>query len=149
MTKLQLNGETIAVDAIETTPLAYVLRNECGIKSVKLGCEAEQCGACTILADDRPVPSCTLALSDASERRLTTLEGLARGDVLSAVQNALLTSNASQCGYCLSGIAVAAYALFQSNAHPTHNDIVNALDGHLCRCGAHPRVIRALEQLAK
>ena len=148
MTKLQLNGESIDVETNETTPLAYVLRNECGIKGVKVGCEAEQCGACTVLADDRPVPSCTLALREASKHRLTTLEGLAKGDVLSQVQNALLASNASQCGYCLSGIAIAAHALFQTNARPTRDDIVTALDGHLCRCGAHPRVIRALEQLA-
>ena len=148
MTKLQLNGKTIAVETTETTPLAYVLRNECGIKSVKLGCEAEQCGACMVLADDRPVPSCTLTFGEAANYRLTTLEGLAKGEVLSQVQHALLASNASQCGYCLSGIAIAAHALFQSNAHPTRNDIVTALDGHLCRCGAHPRVIRALEQLA-
>ena len=149
MTVLQLNGESIAVEASGTTPLAYVLRNQCGTKSVKLGCEAEQCGACTVLVNGRPIPSCTLTLGDASEHSLTTLEGLAKGNVLSAVQNALLTSNASQCGYCLSGITLAAYALFQTNAHPTRDDIGIALDGHLCRCGAHPRVIRALEQLAK
>ena len=112
MTRLQLNGESIDVETNETTPLAYVLRNECGIKSVKVGCEAEQCGACTVLVNNRPAPSCTLALSEASKHRLTTLEGLAKGDVLSQVQNALLASNASQCGYCLSGIAIAAHALF-------------------------------------
>ncbi len=149
MTSLELNGERVIVHAAGDTPLAYVLRNECGAKSVKLGCEAEQCGACAVLADGEPVRSCTLTLDDAAGHALTTLEGLAQGGGLSAVQVALLTFNATQCGFCLSGIAVAAHALFQHNAHPTREEIVTALDGHLCRCGAHPRVLRALEGLAQ
>lgn len=148
MTEFVLNGKTACSMAEGNTPLAYVLRNEFGCKSVRLGCEAEQCGTCTVLADGEPVRSCSLALDAAAGRELTTLEGLTENDTLSAVQDALLRFNATQCGFCLSGITIAAHALFRRNPHPTREEIVTTLDAHLCRCGAHPRVLRALEELA-
>ena len=148
MTEFVLNGKPVGSMAESSTPLAYVLRNELGCKSVRIGCEAEQCGTCTVLADGEPVRSCSLTLGAAAGTELTTLEGLAQNHMLSAVQDALLRFNATQCGFCLSGIAIAAHALFRRNPHPTREEIVATLDAHLCRCGAHPRVLRALEGLA-
>ena len=148
MTKFVLNGETVSSMVDSNTPIAYVLRNEFGCKSIRLGCGAEQCGTCTVLADGEPVKSCSLSLDSVAGRELMTLEALAQNDTLSAVQDALLRFNATQCGFCLSGIVMAAHALFRCNPHPTREEIVATLDAHLCRCGAHPRVLRALEELA-
>lgn len=146
--KLNVNGATIESTAPGATPLIFVLR-EAGLASVRHGCGAEQCGACRVLIDGEPNYSCTIATEAIGDRQITTLEGLARSDVLSSVQQALLTHNATQCGYCLSGIAITAHALFARNPHPSDVEIAATLDPHLCRCGAQPRVLRALNELAR
>ena len=133
-----LNGERREVEASPDVPLLYVLRGF-GTPGPKLGCAAEQCGACRILADDEPIYSCTTPVGDMRGRRLETAAGID-----SPVRAALISANATQCGYCLPGIVVAAEALFRRNPQPSREDIEAALDGQLCRCGAHPRILRAL-----
>jgi nicotinate dehydrogenase subunit A len=125
-----------------------VLRNALDCRSVKLGRASEQCGACKVLVDGVPVRSCVAPAGSFVGRRIETVEGMARAGALHPVQQALLDANAAQCGYCLSGIMIAAAALFDESANPSRDDIRAALDAHLCRCGAHPRMLRALERLA-
>lgn len=144
--KLEVNATVVETGAAADTPLLYVLRSA-GIVSARYGCGSEQCGACVVLVDGEPRYSCTLAVADVSGRAVTTLEGLARDGVLSAVQQSLLDHNAAQCGFCLAGIVMAAEALFRRDAHPDEQAIRAALDPHLCRCGAQPRVLRALTEL--
>ena len=133
-----LNGERREVEASPDVPLLYVLRSF-GTPGPKLGCAAEQCGACRLLADDDPIYSCTTPVGDMRGRRLETADGID-----SPVRRALIAANATQCGYCLPGIVVAAEALFRRNPQPSREEIEAALDGQLCRCGSHPRVLRAL-----
>jgi len=146
--ELTVNGERHRIVVGDAVPLAYVLRNELGLKSVKLGCGLEQCGSCRVIVDGVPRASCVAAAADFDGKRIETVEGFAAGDALHPVQRALAAANAAQCGYCLSGIMVAAKALFDRTATPSRRDIRVALDPHLCRCGAHPRILRALDELA-
>ena len=143
MIELRINGEVRRVEADADATAIFVLRNELGLKSPRLGCGLEQCGACAVLVDGEPVMTCARPVSDFEGKAVETVESLA-----SPVQSALLAANASQCGYCLSGIIVAAEALFRREPAPTREQIVEALDPHLCRCGAHPRILRALAGLA-
>ncbi|MDE0226739.1 MAG: molybdopterin-dependent oxidoreductase [Gammaproteobacteria bacterium] len=133
-----LNCEQRQVEANPDVPLLYVLRS-LGIAGPKLGCTAEQCGACRILADGDPIYSCTRPVGDVRGRHLETAAGID-----SPVRQALIAANATQCGYCLPGIVVAAEALFRRNPQPSRQEIETALDDQLCRCGSHPRVLRAL-----
>jgi nicotinate dehydrogenase subunit A len=148
MTELTINGVRREVDVDDATPFIFVLRNTLGCLSVKLGCALEQCGACKVLVDGVPQHTCVAPTGSFAGRHIETVEGMARDGDLDPVQQALLDANAAQCGYCLSGILIAAKALFDRDAHPSSNDIRAALDEHLCRCGAHPRILRALERLA-
>jgi len=143
-TALRVNGRDVAVAAPLDTPLIYVLRNELDLASPKQGCGAEQCGACRVLVDGTPAYSCTTPLGAVVGREVTTLEGLAAHPVV----HALGAHNAAQCGICLSGIVIAAVALFERNARPSDREIKAALAPQLCRCGAHPRMLRALHELA-
>lgn len=142
--KLVVNGRSVAVAAPADTPLIFVLRDELGLKSPKLGCAAEQCGACRVLVDGTPRYSCTMRVDDVDGRAVTTVEGLSRHPV----QEALTRHNAAQCGICIAGIVIAAVALFQHTPKPTRAQIKEALAPQLCRCGAHPRILRALGDLS-
>lgn len=147
--KLTVNDrESLVSDALANVPLAFVLRNDLGLTSVRLGCGLEQCGSCKVLIGGKPQYSCRLSVGDVSGP-VRTVEGLAAESYLHPVQRALLEHNAGQCGYCLSGIVIAAVALFEHNPSPDRQTIVAALDPHLCRCGAHPRILRALLALAE
>lgn len=148
MVELLVNGARHSVNVDDGVMLIYVLRNALGLKSVKFGCGLEQCGACKVLVDGVAVYSCAAAAKSFEGRRIQTVEGLAHGDVLHPVQQALLDANAAQCGYCLAGILMAATALFADTPAPSRVEIRTALDPHLCRCGAQPRILRALERLA-
>lgn len=148
MVELTVNGTPYRVDAPDDEPLVYVLRNRLGLPGTRLACGLEQCGACLVLVDGECRYACTLPLAECAGRAVTTVEGLARDDALHAVQQALLRHNAAQCGFCLSGIVVRAAALFRDEPRPGPNEIRAALAPHLCRCGAQPRVLRALDALA-
>lgn len=146
--QLVVNGEPRTVEAAAATPLIYVLRNQLHLKGTRWGCGLEQCGCCTVLVDGQPVYSCTRGLDSVAGREVTTIEGVGTPEALHPVQRAFLDEQAGQCGYCLSGIVVAAKALLDRNPAPSRADIVAALDGHLCRCGTHTRMIRAVERAA-
>ena len=140
-----LNGKSVSVEADGSTPLLFVLRNNLGLAGTRFGCGVEQCGACTILVDQQPVLACTLALECVSGRDVRTIEGLCGDGGLHPVQQALIDEQAGQCGYCLSGITVRLVHLLQINPHPPRAAILEALDKHLCRCGAQFRILRAVE----
>jgi len=145
---LTVNGTTRAVDAKPDTPLLYVLRNELGLVGSRFGCGSGQCGACYVLVDGRPMASCDLPVSFAIGKQITTVEGLGPNGELHAVQRALIAEQAAQCAYCMSGIAVSAAALLARNPSPSESEVRQALDKHLCRCGSHNRVVRAVLRAA-
>ena len=143
-----VNGATREVLAKPDTPLLYVLRNEFGLVGSRFGCGSGQCGACYVLIDGRPMASCDLPVSFAVGKQITTVEGLGAKGQLHAVQRALIAEQAAQCGYCMSGIAVSAAALLSRNPSPSENEVRQALDKHLCRCGSHNRVVKAVLKAA-
>jgi len=146
MIELTVNEHQVRVEAAETTPLLDVLRNELDLKGSRYGCGLEQCGSCMVLVDGEPVFSCSREVGTIAGRHITTIEGLGGRHPL---QVAFLQEQAGQCAYCLSGIIMSAKALLDRNPSPTREDIVRALDKHLCRCGAHPRIIRAVAKAAE
>ncbi len=143
-----VNGATREVVAKPDTPLLYVLRNDLGLVGSRFGCGSGQCGACYVLIDGRPMACCDLPVSFAVGKQITTVEGLGAHGELHAVQRALIAEQAAQCGYCMSGIAVSAAALLSRNPSPSENEVRQALDKHLCRCGSHNRVVRAVLRAA-
>ena len=152
-TTLNVNGRRHNVGAQPETPLLYVLRNDLKLKGARFGCGHGQCGACTVLVDGKPVQSCDLPLSAAAGKAITTVEGLAANGKPHPLQQAFIDEQAAQCGYCITGIIMAAKALLDANRNPSDADIRIALKGNLCRCGTHHRILRAIrraaEQLAK
>ncbi len=145
---LKVNDREYRLDVGPKTPLIYVLRNELGLKGTRYGCGLEQCGCCMVLIDGEPVYACTSAVDAAAGREIATVEGLGGEAAAHPLQQAFLEEQAGQCGYCLSGILISAKALLDRNPAPDRAEIVQALDGHLCRCGAHQRIIRAVERAA-
>ena len=146
--ELSVNGQTVSVTAAPDTPLLDVLRNHLDLKATRYGCGLEQCGTCMVLIDGQAEYSCAREVGSVAGRSITTLEGMGTPENLHPLQRAFLEEQAGQCGFCLSGILVSAKALLDRNPSPTRADIVAALDKHLCRCGAHPRILRAVEKAA-
>ena len=144
---ITVNGAVREVEADPDTPLIYVLRNRLGLVGAKLGCGLEQCGACAVIADGEKVLSCVRAVSEFAGSEIVTVEGLAGDEELNPVQQAFLDENAAQCGYCTSGLIVALTDYLETTARPDRQGAIAALDGHLCRCGAHPDVLRAIDRL--
>jgi nicotinate dehydrogenase subunit A len=145
---LTVNGRTVSVTAGETTPLLDVLRNHLDLKGTRYGCGLEQCGTCMVLIDGKPDYSCAREIGSLAGHAVTTIEGLGTAENLHPLQQAFLDEQAGQCGYCLSGILISAKALLDRTPSPTRAEIVAALDNNLCRCGAHPRIIRAIQKAA-
>ncbi len=145
---LTVNGRPVRVSAIETTPLLDVLRNQLDLKGARYGCGLEQCGSCMVLLDGEPIYACSREVGTVAGRSVTTIEGLGTAVQPHPLQQAFLDEQAGQCGYCLSGIVISAKALLDRNPAPTRADIAAALDKNLCRCGAHPRILRAVEKAA-
>ena len=143
-----MNGRSLRVTALETTPLLDVLRNQLDLKGTRYGCGLEQCGSCMVLLDGEPVHACSREIGTVAGRAVTTIEGLGSAARPHPLQQAFLDEQAGQCGYCLSGILISAKALLDRNPSPTRAEIAAALDKHLCRCGAHPRILRAVEKAA-
>lgn len=144
-----MNGARHRLALDPTTPLLFVLRNDLGLLSPKLGCGVEQCGACTVLVGGEAVQACGLAVGRVAEREVTTLEGLGADGGLHPLQQAFLDEQAAQCAYCVPGILMAAAALLAWNGDPTDAEVRRALAGNLCRCGAHPRMLRAIARAAE
>jgi len=143
---LTVNGRHHTVQAEPETPLLYVLRNEIGLTGPQFGCGEEMCGACMVLIGDKARQSCKLPVSEVGQARITTLEGLIEQGELHPVQRAFIEEQASQCGYCLNGMIIATTALLWKSPHPSDAQIRKALDGNLCRCGSHPRILRAVRR---
>ena len=146
--ELFVNGSREVVRADPGTPLLTVLRGDLGLTAAKLGCGLEQCYACAVLVDGEATATCATAVERFAGRRIVTLEGLAHGDELHPVQQAFLDEEAAQCGYCIPGMIIGAVALLEREPNPTEAQIREGLDRHLCRCGTHPRIIRAVQRAA-
>jgi nicotinate dehydrogenase subunit A len=149
LTTLIVNGESRTLAAADTTPLLDVLRVTLDLKGVRFGCGSGQCGACMVLIDGYAVPSCTTPLWAAAGKAVTTVEGLGTPEQPHPLQTAFIAHQAGQCGYCLSGILINAAALLARQPHPTEPDIREALNRNLCRCGAHNRMVRAVQAAAR
>ena len=145
---LEVNGAPRTVRAEADEPLALVLRNRLGLTGLKIGCGLEQCGACAVLVDGESTFTCMLPAAEFEGRRIETVEGLGTPAAPGPVQQALIDERAAQCGYCTPGIVVAVTALLRKSPHPDEGAIRDALAPHLCRCGAHPGVLRAVQALA-
>jgi len=146
---LRVNGQDREVDAEPGDSLLSVLRYDFGLTGSHYGCGEGQCGACTVLLDGAPRRSCVLPISAAAGKSVTTIEGLEQSGRLHPVQQAFLDAEAFQCAYCTSGMIMSSVALLKQNPNPTPSDIAQALEGNICRCGTHPRVIEAVERAAK
>ncbi|MGH9723586.1 MAG: (2Fe-2S)-binding protein [Candidatus Acidiferrales bacterium] len=147
--QLQINGRNYKIDADARATLLSVLREQLDLTGTKYGCGESECGACTVLVDGEPRHSCVTPLSSVAGKRITTIEGLAQGERLHAVQQAFLDEGAMQCAYCTSGMILTAVALLEQNANPTDREIVEFMDGNICRCGAYPRISAAIRRAAK
>lgn len=146
---LNVNGISREVEAGAETPLLYALRNDLGLVGTRYGCGLGMCGTCTVIIDGKPVQSCDLPVSAAVGKKITTVEALGTADTLHPLQRAFIAEQAAQCGYCASGILMAAKALLDANPDPSDADIRNALERNLCRCGTHGRILRAIKRAAQ
>jgi aerobic-type carbon monoxide dehydrogenase small subunit (CoxS/CutS family) len=145
----KLNEKPVQVDVPANAPLLSVLTNDLGVAGAKFGCGRSQCGACAVLIDGDPVRSCATPVSAAAGRSVTTLEGLRENGKPSRLQQAFIDEQAAQCGYCASGMIIQAQSLLDRNPQPTESDVRTALNGNLCRCGSHNRIVRAVLRAAK
>ena len=148
MIDLTVNGQRHSLDIEPETPLLWVIRDEIGLTGTKYGCGIAQCGACTVHVDGQPVRSCSLQVSDAVGKQITTIEGLAAGGTLHKVQQAWIANDVPQCGYCQSGMIMAAVALLKEKPKPTDADINEAMT-NICRCGTFQQVRAAIHDAAK
>lgn len=143
-----INGQSVTLETEPDRPLLWVLRNDLKITSPKFGCGEGFCGACTVLVDGEPIRSCQKEISQIKGRQVLTLEGLTKNGQLHPIQQAFLKHEAFQCGFCTSGLILESLALLQKKPKPTREEIIKALDDHLCRCGAHKRIVAAVEEAA-
>lgn len=145
---LTVNGVSYKVDVEAARSLLSVLRDDLDLTGTKYGCGEAQCGACVVLLDGEPVPSCVTTVDQACGKMITTIEGLADGDTLHPVQEAFLEIGAMQCGYCTPGMIMEAVALLQHNPQPDEATIIDVMDRHICRCGTYARIIAAIQLAA-
>jgi aerobic-type carbon monoxide dehydrogenase small subunit (CoxS/CutS family) len=144
-----LNGKSVSVTTDGDRPLLWVLRTDLGLTGTKYGCGESHCGACTVLLDDKAVRSCDFPVRGAKDKRVLTIEGLAGNGTPHPIQKAFMAHDALQCGFCTPGMILNAYSLLLKNLQPTRAEIMQAMEGNLCRCGAYSRIIQAVESAAK
>jgi nicotinate dehydrogenase subunit A len=149
MPKLKVNGRAQEVAVPDDTPLLYVLRNDLKLNGPKYGCGLSQCGSCTVLVDGQAVRSCVTPVGSVTGQDITTLEGLGTLDKPSKLQQAFIDEQAAQCGYCMNGMIMSAQALLHKTPKPSEAQVRSALDGNLCRCGVHNRVVRAVMRASR
>lgn len=149
MIRFKVNGRAVQSDASPQEPLLQVLSNDLQMNGQKYGCGKAQCGACTVLINGDPMRSCVIQISAADGKSITTLAGLMEGGKPSRLQQAFIDEQAAQCGFCTSGMIMQAQALLDRNPKPTDSEVRSAMDGNLCRCGAHNRIVRAVLRAAK
>jgi len=145
---LLINGAEHKVDVPADTKLLYVLRDNLGLTGTKYGCGEGMCGACTVLLDGKPARSCQAPLSVVAGKKITTIEGLEQNGKLHPVQEAFLKAEAFQCAYCTSGMIMAAVGLLSKNPQPSEEQIISGMEGNVCRCGTHLRIMEAMRQAA-
>lgn len=145
---LTVNGQSCTVEADADTPLLYILRNDLNLKGARYGCGAGQCGACTVIMDGKDVNSCDTPLWAAAGKSITTIEGIGNREEPHPLQQAFIDEQAAQCGYCITGIIMASKALLDRTSKPSDTDIDLALERHLCRCGTHNRIRKAIHRAA-
>jgi aerobic-type carbon monoxide dehydrogenase small subunit (CoxS/CutS family) len=145
---LRINGALARVDADPERTLLSVLRDDLDLTGTKYGCGEGQCGACTVLIDGSPARACLTRVGAVGDKEITTIEGLASNGTLHPVQEAFLAEGAMQCAYCTSGMIVAGVALLRRIPHPSRAETIDAMDGHICRCGTYPRILAALARAA-
>jgi carbon-monoxide dehydrogenase small subunit len=143
-----LNGKPASVTTDDGRMLLWVLRSDLGLTGTKFGCGEALCGACTVVVDQQAVRSCSVPVKDIAGKHVVTIEGLANGDKLHPIQEAFLKHHAFQCGYCTPGMLLNAYTLLLKTPHPTHAQILQHMDDNLCRCGAHVRIVEAIQEAA-
>lgn len=148
ITRLDVNGTVRTVDAEETSSLLTVLRDQLGLTGTKYGCGEGQCGACTVVIDGSWRRSCITRAGMVAQKKITTIEGLASGGRLHPLQQAFLDEGAMQCAYCTSGMIMTAVALLDKTADPSESEIAEFMEGNICRCGAYPRIVRAIKRAA-
>lgn len=149
MTSFTLNGANVTLDLPDHASLLHALRGPLGLSSPRFGCGAEQCGSCMVLLDDKPAYACALGMDAVAGRKVVTAEGLGSTEVPHPLHAAFLAEQAGQCGYCLSGMLISAAALLAANPDPDEDAIRTAMEPHLCRCGSHNRIIRAIRRAAQ
>ena len=147
--RLTVNGRPYSVDAEPQSSLLSVLREQLDLTGSKYGCGEGQCGACTVLIDGKAQRSCVTRVGTVAQKPITTIEGLANGEQLHPVQEAFLEAAAMQCGYCTSGMIMSAVVLLQKNPAPKENEIIDFMDGNICRCGTYPRIVSAIQKAGK
>jgi len=146
---LNINGTARPIEVSPDTPLLEVLRDHLGLTGAKYGCGEGQCGACTVLVDDKAVLSCLAPVKQAVGKRVVTIEGLAEGGRLHPVQQAFLLAGAFQCGYCTSGAILGTVSLLKSKPDPSDAEVARELSVHVCRCGSYPRIVEAVRMAAR
>jgi len=149
ITELEVNGTRRHLDADSDRTLLSVLRDDLSLTGVKYGCGEGQCAACTVLVDGAPAKSCLTKVGTVAGKRIVTIEGLASGETLHPVQEAFLEADAMQCGWCTPGMILGAVALLAGSPSPTDAEIATGMNGHICRCGTYPRIVRAIRLAAK
>jgi aerobic-type carbon monoxide dehydrogenase small subunit (CoxS/CutS family) len=149
VSSLLVNGKSQKVDADFQSPLLWVLREQLDLTGTKYGCGEGQCGACTVLLEGSPCRSCLTPVGEVEGKSITTIEGLAKDGRLHPLQEAFLAEEAMQCAYCTSGMIMSAAGMLQAHANPSAEEIIDALDGNICRCGAHLRIIAAVQRAAR
>jgi aerobic-type carbon monoxide dehydrogenase small subunit (CoxS/CutS family) len=147
--RLQVNGRPLSLDTEDDRALLWVLRTDLALTGTKYGCGAGICGSCTVVANGNAIRSCQTTLKDVEGQEITTIEGLGRNGELNPLQRAFLEHGGFQCGYCTSGMIMNAHALLLKSPQPSRQAILDGMDDNLCRCGAHPRILAAIEAAAK
>jgi aerobic-type carbon monoxide dehydrogenase small subunit (CoxS/CutS family) len=147
--QFELNGKQVEIQPGENQTLLWILRTNFNLTGTKYGCGEGYCGSCTVLMNDEPVRSCGIFADDLEGAKIVTIEGLANGDKLHPVQQAFVENDALQCGYCTPGMIINAVGLLKKNPEPTRQQIIDGMEDNLCRCGAHTRIIRAIESASK
>lgn len=144
-----LNGKPVRFDGDRERTLLWVLRTDFGLTGLKFGCGDGLCGSCTVLVGDEAIPSCQITVNDIAGKQVTTIEGLSKNGVLHPLQEAFIAHDALQCGFCTPGMILRAYSLLIKNPEPTKEQIISGMEDHLCRCGTHVRIIRAVESASR
>ena len=147
--EFELNGKAVKLEVDGDRKLLWVLRTDLNLPGTKVACGQGLCGACTVLVNEEAQRSCQLPVREVAGKKVATIEGLARGEALHPLQEAFLAHNAFQCGFCTSGMILSAYSLLKKNASPSESEVLRAMDGNLCRCGTHPRIVKAVQTAAR